>query len=137
MSIARFGISRGAGVGDPMEAARAVDALSDSESDQTIALAIRDATRADALTFVSRARIRAGGLPEVWTALEARMAFAMADMGLIIVGQDLTPLDPAYAPDEPMDGDAAANMAEVERALRRKRTKKSDDGQQPPKTEAP
>ena len=137
MSIARFGLPRAAGVGDPMEAARAVDALNESEADQTIALAIRDATRADALTFVSRARIRAGGLPEVWTALEARMAFTIADMGSVIVGQDLTPLDPAYAPDEPMNGDAAANMAEVEQALRRKRAKKADEGQRPPVTEAP
>jgi hypothetical protein len=87
------------------------------QTSQELALAIRDANRADALTYVSRIRLRRGALPEIWTPLEAAMAFTIADMGAVLAGQSITPLDPAFAEQE-VDDQARAKAAAAERALR-------------------
>ena len=89
----------------------------DAEVNELVALQIRDEARADALTIITRARVRGGRRPDIWTSLDAATAYNVADLILLVQGQMPSPLDEAFNKVK-VDRDKLARAAAVERSLR-------------------
>jgi len=104
---------------NPSDLERGLKEAIDHETDLTVKqMGIRDEARADVLTIISRARVRAGGDPAIWSPRDASAAFDVLSLVLGCQGQQAPAADPAFARLEEVEERAAAvRRLHAERAL--------------------
>ena len=111
------------GSGDtPSDLERSLKEAIDYQTDLTVKqMELRDEARADVLTIISRARVRAGGSPTNWSPKDASAAFDVLSLVLACQGTPAPAADPVFDRlTEVEDRVAAVRRLHAERALARR-----------------